>query len=135
MSTKVAAATTATTIIKPAVMSASARAGLVFPVARVGRVLRARCTARRVSPGASVALAAILEYMSGEIIELAAKSAADNKHTRITPRDIKLAIDTDDELSVVFRQATIPGAGIRPHGVPATAAKKISKAKVVAARV
>ncbi|XP_048449436.1 histone H2A-like, partial [Rhincodon typus] len=66
--------------------SRSSRAGLQFPVGRVHRLLRKGNYAERVGAGAPVYLAAVLEYLTAEILELAGNAARDNKKTRIIPR-------------------------------------------------
>ncbi|NXY76682.1 H2A1J protein, partial [Glareola pratincola] len=68
----------------------SAKAGLQFPVGRVYRLLRMGNYADRISPGAAIYLAAVLEYLSAEILELAGNAARENKKTRILPRHIQL---------------------------------------------
>ncbi|XP_035624833.2 histone H2A [Oncorhynchus keta] len=60
----------------------SSRAGLQFPVGRVHRLLRKGNYAERVGAGAPVYLAAVLEYLTAEILELAGNAARDNKKTR-----------------------------------------------------
>ncbi|XP_030583673.1 histone H2A isoform X2 [Archocentrus centrarchus] len=57
----------------------SSRAGLQFPVGRVHRLLRKGNYAERVGAGAPVYLAAVLEYLTAEILELAGNAARDNK--------------------------------------------------------
>eukprot|EP01147_Barroeca_monosierra_P001124 gene1124-4345_t len=49
----------------------SSRAGLQFPVGRIHRHLRQGNYAQRVGAGAPVYLAAIMEYLAAEILELA----------------------------------------------------------------
>ncbi|XP_023390175.1 histone H2A type 1-H, partial [Pteropus vampyrus] len=56
----------------------SSRAGLQFPVGRVHRLLRKGNYAERVGAGAPVYLAAVLEYLTAEILELAGNAARDN---------------------------------------------------------
>jgi histone H3/H4 len=56
----------------------SSRAGLQFPVGRIHRLLRKGNSAERVGAGAPVYLAAVLEYLSAEILELAGNAARDN---------------------------------------------------------
>lgn len=66
--------------------SRSSRAGLQFPVGRIHRLLRKGNYAERVGAGAPVYLAAVLEYLAAEVLELAGNAARDNKKTRIIPR-------------------------------------------------
>jgi histone H2A len=66
----------------------SSRAGLKFPVGRMHRLLSKPHYAKRVRAGAPVYLAAVLEYLSAEILELAGNAGRDNKMTRIIPRHL-----------------------------------------------
>ncbi|RCN34899.1 core histone H2A/H2B/H3/H4 [Ancylostoma caninum] len=76
---------------KSKVISRSARAGLQFPVG-----------------------AAILEYLTAEVLELAGNASKDLKVKRITPRHLHLAIRGDEELDTLIK-ATIAGGGVIPH--------------------
>jgi histone H2A len=93
----------------------SARAGLQFPVGRVSRFLRKGRYAARVGGGAPVYLAAVLEYLSAEVLELAGNAARDNKRTRITPRHVQLAVRNDEELNRLLGGVTIAQGGVLPN--------------------
>nr|XP_033781661.1 histone H2A-like [Geotrypetes seraphini] len=95
--------------------SRSSRAGLQFPVGRVHRLLRKGNYAERVGAGAPVYLAAVLEYLSAEILELAGNAARDNKKTRIIPRHLQLAIRNDEELNKLLGGVTIAQGGVLPN--------------------
>eukprot|EP01043_Picozoa_sp_COSAG02_P009843 COSAG02_NODE_339_length_24201_cov_45.538462_4_plen_141_part_00 len=79
--------------------SRSSKAGLQFPVGRIHRYLKG--SAPRIGAGAPVYLAAVLEYLCAEILELAGNAARDNKKSRIIPRHVQLAIRNDEELNKV----------------------------------
>ena len=95
--------------------SRSSRAGLQFPVGRIHRLLRKGNYAERVGAGAPVYLAAVLEYLSAEILELAGNAARDNKKTRIIPRHLQLAVRNDEELNKLLAGVTIAQGGVLPN--------------------
>ena len=112
----------------------SSKAGLQFPVGRIGRYLKKGKFATRVGAGAPVYLAAILEYLTAEILELAGNAARDNKKTRIIPRHIQLAVRNDEELNKLFGGVTIAQGGVLPniHSVLIPKSSKKEGAVVVA---
>jgi len=95
--------------------TASAKAGLQFPVGRIGRYLRQGKYATRMGAGAPVYLAAVLEYLCAEILELAGNAARDNKKSRIVPRHITLAVKNDEELNKLLGGVTIAAGGVLPN--------------------
>lgn len=107
--------------------SRSSRAGLQFPVGRVHRVLRKGQYSERVGGGAPVYLAAVLEYLSAEVLELAGNAARDNKKARIIPRHLQLAIRNDEELNKLLGGVTVAQGGVLPNIQAVLLPKKISK--------
>ncbi|KAI9021785.1 histone H2A [Hyaloraphidium curvatum] len=95
--------------------SRSSRAGLQFPVGRIHRLLRKGNYAPRIGSGAPVYLAAVLEYLVAEILELAGNAARDNKKSRIIPRHLQLAIRNDEELNKLLGNVTIAQGGVLPN--------------------
>jgi histone H2A len=93
----------------------SSRAGLQFPVGRIHRMLREGRFAARIGAGAPVYLAAVLEYLAAEILELAGNASRDNKRVRIIPRHIQLAIRNDEELNKLLQDVTIASGGVIPN--------------------
>ena len=92
-------------------MSRSSKAGLQFPVGRVARYMKKAKVSARVGAGAPVYMAAVLEYLTAEVLELAGNAARDNKKTRIVPRHIQLAVRNDEELNKLMGGVTIAAGG------------------------
>ena len=107
--------------------SRSSRAGLQFPVGRIHRHLRRGNYAQRIGAGGPVYLAAVLEYLSAEILELAGNAARDNKKTRIIPRHLQLAIRNDEELNKLLGGVTIAQGGVLPNIQAVLLPKKTEK--------
>ncbi|KAI0731175.1 histone H2A [Earliella scabrosa] len=109
--------------------SRSAKAGLQFPVGRVHRLLKKGNYAQRVGAGAPVYLAAVLEYLAAEILELAGNAARDNKKQRIVPRHLQLAIRNDEELNKLLGDVVISQGGVVPFINPELLPSKSNKGK------
>ena len=96
-------------------VSKTARSGLQFPVGRVHRLLKRGNYSKRTGSGAAVYLAAVMEYLSAEILELAGNAARDNKKKRVVPRHLLLAIRNDEELNKLLQGVTISQGGVLPN--------------------
>merc|ERR1712010_202555 len=81
--------------VKGKAKSRSSRAGLQFPVGRIHRLLRKGNYAERVGVGAPVYLAAVMEYLAAEVLEL--------------------AIRNDEELNKLLAGVTIAQGGVLPN--------------------
>ena len=111
----------------------SSKAGLQFPVGRVAWYLKKGRYAQRTGGGAPVYMAAVLEYLCAEILELAGNAARDHKKTRIIPRHIQMAVRNDEELNKLLGDVTIASGGVMPniHSVllPKKSASSVKKGK------
>ncbi|GIY16784.1 hypothetical protein CDAR_558231 [Caerostris darwini] len=105
-------------------ISRSAKAGVLFPVGRFHRYLRNGTHHQRIGAGAPVYMAAVIEYLTAEILELAGNAARDNKKGRVTPRHILLAVANDEELHLLLKNVTIASGGVLPRIEPELLAKK-----------
>ena len=106
--------------------TASKRADVTFPVGRIRRFLREGKFADRVGSAAPVYLAAVLEYLVSEILDLGGNVTQDENKKRITPRHVMFAVRYDQELNTLLKNVTFPWAGIAP---PKRPKKKIAAKK------
>lgn len=97
-------------------VSSAVKAGLIVSPSRGKSYLRKYF--RRISPGAAVYLAAVIEYLAAELMEESSKAAIALGKKRITPRSIKLAVANDEELNRMFRGAVAEGGVLPTLKVP-----------------
>jgi len=99
------------------VTSKSKTAGLQFPVGRISRYLHGGEYTSRVGATAPVYMAAVIEYLVAELVEIAGNAASCNGSKRITPRHIQMARCGDEELRKLLSGIAIGQAGvmINPH--------------------
>ncbi|CAL9231909.1 unnamed protein product [Arabidopsis halleri] len=110
-------------------VSRSSKASLQFPMGRIARYLKTGRYAKRVGSGAPVYLAAVLEYLAAEVLELAGNVARDSKKKRITPRHIQLAVRNDEELNNLLGSVTIASGGVFPRIHTCLLPSKVGKNK------
>ncbi|KAK2993984.1 hypothetical protein RJ640_001038, partial [Escallonia rubra] len=111
-----------------ALEEAGVPAGLQFPVGRIGRYLKKGRYAQRVDTGAPVYLAAVLEYLAAEVLELAGNAARDDKKNMIISRHVLLAVRNDEELGKLLAGVTIAHGGVIPNINPVLLPKRAEKA-------
>ncbi|EPY25566.1 histone H2A [Strigomonas culicis] len=111
--------------------SKSAKAGLIFPVGRVGSLLRKGQYARRVSASGALYLSATLEYLTAELLELTVKAAAQSgkKVRRLSPRTLTLAVRHDDDIGSLLKNVTFSKGGVVPTVSKAVAKKHKKSSK------
>jgi histone H2A len=111
-------------------ISSSSRSGLVFPVGRVKRYLRGRQDYyTRISETAPIYLAAVLEYLTAEILTTAGDAAKHSKLRRIKPRHINVGIRNDKDMNDLLDGCTIGQGGHVAAELPAILIKPKNKAK------
>lgn len=110
--------------------SKATRAGLVFPPPRARKAIHAAWAggcgpgrgrgapcARRISANASIYLAAVLEYLTAEMMEAAGINTRDGKRVQVNNRDLALAVLNDEELRKLFFDAglVVTHGGVLPN--------------------
>ena len=114
--------------VKKARVTKSTKGGLQFPVGRVSRKLRTYTRCRRVSAASGVYLAAVLEYLAVELVEISGDNASAGKRKRISPRDLMVAMRDDEEMQYFTRNAIISQGGVVPYIHRALLPRKLAKA-------
>ncbi|KAL5278118.1 hypothetical protein ACFFRR_003019 [Megaselia abdita] len=91
-----------------------AKAGVFFDPKVIRRNLRKGKFAKTIRVGSAVYMAAVLEYLVAEVLELSGNVARANKKSSITPRHVLLGIRTDEELNALCKSVTFPQSGTLP---------------------
>jgi len=91
--------------------------GLVFNCYNVRRNLLRSGRVKKVKSEAAVYMAAVLEFIVAELMEIAGNCAGQLKTKTIKPRHMRLAVDEDFEFTELFESAhvVLPGAGVSPR--------------------
>jgi histone H2B len=94
-------------------VSAAARAGLQFPPSRLKHEIKkynvaGKSCSCRVTAGAAVYMAAVVEYLVAEILELSGNASRDFHSVRIKTNYIHLAIANDEELNKFLHKVVFP---------------------------
>ncbi|XP_078417899.1 histone H2A-like [Cetorhinus maximus] len=93
----------------------SSRAGLQLPISCNHWLLHKGHYAKHVGAGAPNFLAAVLNYLMAEILELAGNEARGNKKTCIIPHHLQLPIRSDKELNKLLGGVTIAQGTVLPN--------------------
>ena len=93
--------------------SRSSRAKLTLPISRVDRRLKL-AGAKRVGATSSVFLAAVMEYLIAEVLEITGQDVMKSKRSRIMIEDIMHTIRSDYDLHKCLNGASIfCGEGVK----------------------
>jgi len=90
------------------------KAGLTIPIGRTLRILK-QVSRMRSNKFAACYLAAVLEYLAAELLELSGNVSRDSKKVRIIPRHINISLRNDEELSRLFEDGIIAASGVLPY--------------------
>lgn len=96
---------------KKAPVSHSVKAQTLYPVGRLNRYLKTGRYSERIGASAGAFMAAVLEYVTGEILELAGDLCHEKKMKTIQPRHINLGIRSDEELNKLIGNCVITEGG------------------------
>ena len=110
------------------------KANIIFPPSIAEKFLRQFGYSRvMITNNAPIFLAATVEYICAEILELSSNTATINKRMRITIRDLVLGVRDDYELDKLFDYLNISfiGGGVVPYIHPILTTSKKVKRKVV----
>jgi histone H2A len=92
--------------------SRSKMAGLIFPISRTERIIRRLQPHTRLAATTGIYLAATVEYLVAEILDIAGSTCLEKKAKRITARHIVLSIADDDALNRLLTGVTVRSGGV-----------------------
>ena len=102
----------------PVRRTVSSKANLLFPVGRLKRYLHEDRFATKISQKSCVYLAAVLEYLTAEMLDISSDVATQHQRKRINPRHLTLGIKNDSELNNLLPNVTIKEGGVMPFIQP-----------------
>jgi len=109
--------------------TAAKRSRLIFPPARARKLIENNAQKGiKISQLACVYLAAVLEYLTAEILELSGNAARNDRKSTISSKHLQLAVRHDNELAIILKDVTIPGGGVLSN-IHAVLLKKKPKKK------
>lgn len=114
--------------------SRQSKASIIFPPSIAEKFLRQFGYTRvMITNNAPIFLAATLEYICSEILELSSETVTINKRMRLTIRDLELGVRNDNELDKLFDSLNISfiGGGVVPYIHPILINSRKIKRKVV----
>ena len=94
---------------------------LVFPAIDFSGNYKVNNTMKIVTP---IYLAAVLEYLTAEVLEISGNAAKSSKRNTIKPRHLLLAIRNDEEINKLLSNVTISEGGVVPGIHPFLIPKK-----------
>ena len=99
--------------IKKPLRGRSTKAGLIMPVSKVDR--RIKAVSRRSSGTAAVYLAAVLENIVGELFQAAVNQTDRGKHRRVTVEDVAVGVKADPELHRMVNGLSVFSGDVLRH--------------------
>lgn len=110
------------------------KAGLCIPIHAVRKRIRASRYSSRISKNIEAFLAGVVEYVIGQVMEVANEAADDTKRIQITSRCVQLGLDKDQALRSLFSKSQFAQGGVVPEVHPALLRPKkaVQAAKVKA---
>ena len=99
--------------MKAAKQSGSDKAGILFPVGRVNRLLKEGRHAERISNTAGAFMAGSLQYIANEMFEVSSVLCKEQKMKIIQPRHLNMALKSDDEFAKLLKCVQISNGGQR----------------------